>query len=176
MYGSSFCSWTVRPRATSRRPIEAAAMPLPSEDTTPPVTKMKRVVPFVGASDMRVIPSDRVYLPQQRRTFDERVERAELAVDRDREHDRERDQLAGRVEGGDQPEAGDGADHVRADVAEHRALAQVVEADHEDRCGERADDPQQDAGLVAAVPSEQRHDRAEQDKRLRRATRPQVEQ
>ena len=45
MYGSNFCSWTSSPRATSRRPIEAAAMPLPSEETTPPVMKMKRVSP-----------------------------------------------------------------------------------------------------------------------------------
>src|SRR3978361_756227 len=29
-----------RPRASSRQPIDAAARPLPSEDTTPPVTKM----------------------------------------------------------------------------------------------------------------------------------------
>ena len=43
MYGSNFCRATLRPRETSRRPIEAAAMPLPSEETTPPVTKMKRV-------------------------------------------------------------------------------------------------------------------------------------
>src|SRR5437588_8281301 len=43
MYGSNFCSWTVRPRETSSRPIDAAAMPLPSEETTPPVMKMKRV-------------------------------------------------------------------------------------------------------------------------------------
>src|SRR5215218_4591054 len=100
MYGSSFCNWTVRPRATSNRPIDAAAMPLPSEDTAPPVTKMKRVVPFVGASGMGVIPSDRVYLPQQRRTFDERVERAELAEDGQCDDDREGDQLAGGVEGG----------------------------------------------------------------------------
>src|ERR1017187_9359699 len=28
------------PRASSRQPMEAAARPLPSEDTTPPVTKM----------------------------------------------------------------------------------------------------------------------------------------
>src|SRR6185312_7128718 len=28
------------PRASSRQPIEAAARPLPSDDTTPPVTKM----------------------------------------------------------------------------------------------------------------------------------------
>ena len=33
-----------RRASTSRRPIEAAAMPLPSEETTPPVTKMNRVL------------------------------------------------------------------------------------------------------------------------------------
>src|SRR5215467_7666516 len=31
---------TLIPRLSSRQPIEAAASPLPSEDTTPPVTKM----------------------------------------------------------------------------------------------------------------------------------------
>ena len=50
MYGSNFWSATDRPRATSRRPIEAAAMPLPSEETTPPVTKMKRVAGGAQAS------------------------------------------------------------------------------------------------------------------------------
>src|SRR5690242_18867853 len=45
MYGSNFCSWTSSPRATRSRPIEAAAMPLPSDETTPPVMKMKRVSP-----------------------------------------------------------------------------------------------------------------------------------
>ena len=43
MYGSNFWMATDRPRATSSWPMEAAAIPLPSEDTTPPVTKMKRV-------------------------------------------------------------------------------------------------------------------------------------
>ena len=33
---------TENPRATSSLPIDAEAMPLPSDDTTPPVTKMKR--------------------------------------------------------------------------------------------------------------------------------------
>src|SRR5207249_992608 len=37
---SNFCSVTVKPRASIRRPMEAAASPLPSEDTTPPVMKM----------------------------------------------------------------------------------------------------------------------------------------
>src|SRR5918997_1362970 len=40
MYGSNFCIVTVRPRSTSSRPNDAAAMPFPREDTTPPVTKM----------------------------------------------------------------------------------------------------------------------------------------
>ena len=40
MYGSNFWRPTVKPRETSRRPIEAAAMPLPRDETTPPVTKM----------------------------------------------------------------------------------------------------------------------------------------
>ena len=60
MYGSNFCSATVRPRATSRRPIEAAAMPLPSEETTPPVTKMKRVLPLGRRRQAceRLLPSE----------------------------------------------------------------------------------------------------------------------
>src|SRR5207247_1471671 len=40
MYGSIFCSVTRRPRASRSDPIEAAARPLPNDDTTPPVTKM----------------------------------------------------------------------------------------------------------------------------------------
>src|SRR5437867_5691121 len=38
-YGSNFCTCTFRPRAFSRRPSEAAVIPLPSDETTPPVTK-----------------------------------------------------------------------------------------------------------------------------------------
>src|SRR4051812_857640 len=38
-YGSNFCSWTRSPRDFSRRPSEAATIPLPSAETTPPVTK-----------------------------------------------------------------------------------------------------------------------------------------
>src|SRR5690242_10905190 len=40
MYGSNFCMVTLRPRSTNSRPNEAAAMPFPREETTPPVTKM----------------------------------------------------------------------------------------------------------------------------------------
>ena len=40
MYGSSFCIRTLSPRFSSSMPIEALVKPLPSELTTPPVTKM----------------------------------------------------------------------------------------------------------------------------------------
>src|SRR5262245_28612137 len=43
MYGSNFWSLTLYPCPSSRHPIDAAASPLPSEDTTPPVTKMNLV-------------------------------------------------------------------------------------------------------------------------------------
>src|SRR5947209_811065 len=39
-YGSNFCKVTRKPRLSSKHPIDAAAMPLPKDETTPPVTKM----------------------------------------------------------------------------------------------------------------------------------------
>src|SRR5580704_4719711 len=39
-YGSHFWKVTRRPRLSSRQPIDAAATPLPREETTPPVTKI----------------------------------------------------------------------------------------------------------------------------------------
>src|SRR6476659_3075545 len=38
-YGSNFWSWTRSPRALSKRPSEAATIPFPRAETTPPVTK-----------------------------------------------------------------------------------------------------------------------------------------
>jgi hypothetical protein len=38
-YGSNFWTSTFRPRAFSSRPSDAAVIPLPSDETTPPVTK-----------------------------------------------------------------------------------------------------------------------------------------
>src|ERR1022692_965515 len=37
-YGSNFCNVTRNPRLSSRHPMEAAAMPFPNDETTPPVT------------------------------------------------------------------------------------------------------------------------------------------
>src|SRR6184192_961590 len=39
-YGSHFCRVTLKLRLSRRQPIEEAATPFPSEETTPPVTKI----------------------------------------------------------------------------------------------------------------------------------------
>src|SRR5260370_9909289 len=39
-YGSHFCRVTLKPRLSRRQPIEEAATPFPSKETTPPVTKI----------------------------------------------------------------------------------------------------------------------------------------
>src|ERR1700741_2394497 len=39
-YGSHFCRGTLKPRLSRRQTIEEAATPFPSEETTPPVTKI----------------------------------------------------------------------------------------------------------------------------------------
>src|SRR6218665_2392816 len=44
MYGSSFIMVTLRPRDSRIAASDAAAMPFPSEETTPPVTKMYLVM------------------------------------------------------------------------------------------------------------------------------------
>ena len=49
--GSSFCAATLNPRAFKRRPSEAAVMPLPRPETTPPVTKMYFVISFTLPKD-----------------------------------------------------------------------------------------------------------------------------
>src|SRR5215210_5397591 len=66
MYGSNFWIVTDNPRATSRRPREAAAMPFPSAETTPPVMKMKRVSGrLCGIKSL----GSRVYSHARRTTF-----------------------------------------------------------------------------------------------------------
>ena len=44
MYGSSFTIAILRPRASRMAPSEAAAMPFPNEETTPPVTNTNLVM------------------------------------------------------------------------------------------------------------------------------------
>src|SRR5262249_34131847 len=65
MYGSILTSVTRSPRASSNAPIDADATPFPSDDTTPPVTKMNFVfdVPFVMPALRNVAPN-----PQKNRS------------------------------------------------------------------------------------------------------------
>src|SRR5690606_27896465 len=58
MYGSSFIRVTLRPRASRMAASDAAAMPLPSEDTTPPVTKIRGVMPD-DPQEMRILAGRR---------------------------------------------------------------------------------------------------------------------
>src|SRR6266566_4012266 len=51
-YGSHFCRVTLKPRLSRRQPIEEAATPFPSEETTPPVTKI-----YFGAIRVARVPS-----------------------------------------------------------------------------------------------------------------------
>src|SRR6516165_4967110 len=50
-YGSNFWQATLSPRLSRRQPMDAAAMPLPSDDTTPPVTKMYLAISFYPLQD-----------------------------------------------------------------------------------------------------------------------------
>src|SRR5271163_2847306 len=68
-YGSNFCSVTLRPRLSSRQPMLAAAIPFPSEETTPPVTKMYLAI-LVGHHEFLKQP--RYPLPILRRIHAER--------------------------------------------------------------------------------------------------------
>src|SRR5664279_5575070 len=53
MYGSSFWIDTETPRLLSKRPSEAAVIPLPSELTTPPVKKMYFAILIYGEAALR---------------------------------------------------------------------------------------------------------------------------
>src|SRR5581483_3298343 len=83
-YGSNFWSWTRSPRALSNRPSEAATIPLPSAETTPPVTKT-----YFGARALTGFQgSTRNGRSLRRRPTDERGEarerlRRELPADAD---------------------------------------------------------------------------------------------
>ena len=47
IYGSTFIRETERPLDSRRAPKDAAAMPFPKEETTPPVTKMYLVFAII---------------------------------------------------------------------------------------------------------------------------------
>src|SRR4051794_33852422 len=125
MYGSNFWSWTLSPRATSSRPIEAAAIPLPSDDTTPPVMKMKRVSPAeMVAARRRSLAIDRTSSV---------VDLATVAPQADRTHggSRRLEQLP-RVLAG-RPVSIAGAEHPDQ-LADHSITAEQLDARAGGRC------------------------------------------
>src|ERR1700710_2700018 len=69
MYGSSFSMVTLRPRDSRIAAREAAAIPLPREDTTPPVTNTNLVI-TEGAErhvrEMEIIPENPFSSPPNR--------------------------------------------------------------------------------------------------------------
>src|SRR5690348_16012422 len=82
-YGSNFCSCTRRPRALSRRPSDAATIPFPSAETTPPVTKTyfgaRALTGFQGSSAggrrpllVLILRSVRAAVPVLQHLLDER--------------------------------------------------------------------------------------------------------
>src|SRR5437763_16885349 len=87
-YGSNFCNWTRRPRALSSRPSEAATIPLPSAETTPPVTKTylvsRALTGFQGSSARGRTRSGFLTGAQERVQARERLDR-EAAAKADQE-------------------------------------------------------------------------------------------
>src|SRR5207344_396484 len=80
MYGSNFCSVTRYPCPSSRHPTDAAARPLPSEETTPPVTKMYLVVrPVIWALILRPVEAGRYGVLSRRRGREEAAHLFEIA-------------------------------------------------------------------------------------------------
>src|SRR5690606_5366663 len=65
MYGSSFWMATERPRLLSNRPSEAAVIPLPRLDTTPPVMKMYLVDIGALLPRLRGAPAGGIQPPQR---------------------------------------------------------------------------------------------------------------
>src|SRR5918996_1526578 len=74
-YGSNFCALIERPRAFSSRPSDAATIPFPRPETTPPVTKTY----FVGRDATLRLPPERVELAQQGRLLDQPAEGTSLS-------------------------------------------------------------------------------------------------
>src|SRR5215475_9221174 len=66
-YGSHFCRVTLKPRLSRRQPMEEAATPFPSEETTPPVTKI--YFGAILAARIRDSPACRAYSPSSGLTY-----------------------------------------------------------------------------------------------------------
>src|SRR5512146_1066546 len=134
-YGSNFWSCTRSPRALSRRPSDAATIPFPSAETTPPVTKMylgaRALTGFQGSrhSGRRTAsgasrPAARVHSPRRSTDAREELLAAQHPLDL----------LAALLlaESRDARMSGVASDLLDAEVAvgERRNLRQVGDRDH----------------------------------------------
>src|SRR5436305_3554055 len=95
-YGSNFWSCTFSPRALSSRPSDAATIPLPSAETTPPVTKTylgaRALTGFQGSSAGGWTRSGFLARAEERVQPRERLDREAAAEpDQERRLDREGD-------------------------------------------------------------------------------------
>src|SRR5215210_47225 len=104
-------------------------MPLPSDETTPPVMKMNRGL--LGASGTMHSP-ECVEVAEAGGALHERVDRPELTIGGDEDEQGRGDREPGGVQREREPRPGDGPDDVGPAVAEHRTFAQVVGAGDED--------------------------------------------
>src|SRR6476659_10824640 len=134
MYGSNFCIVTLSPRSTNSRPNEAAAMPFPREETTPPVTKMYLVAlgAEVIALPLKFVPVG--FRPSKVvRRIDARHRRLGEPGDADGESEMQRAELLepfgllGRTRRGRRPLRQRRASvHVETDVLPVQSLGRVV--------------------------------------------------
>src|SRR5436189_4036745 len=95
-YGSNFWACTCRPRAFSSRPSEAATIPFPSAETTPPVTKTylgaRVLTGFQGSSGRGWTPSGLLAGAEKSVQARERLDgEAAAEPDQERRLDDERD-------------------------------------------------------------------------------------
>ena len=134
------------------------------------------VEPVYGGVQRRPVtllrgPPEAVQRAQRPDPLDRRGDRAQLAVDGQRQDGREGDGLPYGPQRGHEPQPRERAEHVRAGVAEHRALAQVEQPEDDQRAGERAERPQR-----LAVPARERDRRGEEHERLDGAAGPEVQE
>src|SRR5947207_10486775 len=146
-YGSNFWSWMRSPRALRSRPSDAATMPFPSADTTPPVTKTyfgaRALTGFQGSrgggltllagAEERVQPRERLHgiaavEADQPRPLDEKP-RPRPACVRRLERQLDADAVAGELEREPLPRD-DVEDEQRSGRLRLAEVARLVRPDH----------------------------------------------
>src|SRR5579875_20112 len=160
-YGSNFCSCTRRPRALRRRPSDAATIPFPSAETTPPVTKTyfgaRALTGFQGSSGAGGgLRGGAASSAHERRQPGERL-RGERAADADQagRHDRERRQRLAVLDG---LEGELGLEPLAAEL--EREPPQGLHLEHEERAAQLGPAQEARPGRALDLPERARSKRA----------------